>query len=273
MDERRAFLDEFIEHPDDDVPRLIYADWLDEQGDARGEFIRVQCELAQTDRLSPDFYELTDRSEKMLDEFGSEWATELKQNVRKVAFHRGFIDTITMIARLFVSEGEQLVNTIPIHWLRFTNIKGLGKKLAESPALRRLRYLDLSSLKIPIEDFTKLLQAPHLNNMLGINLSHLGLQLDKQMGQAISTMTAAPTLRELHLGSDLSGAGFDKALLAGDGFPVLRSLSLGTEFNNYAMAGLGKLYVPKLESLTLRGEMRVADAEGFINLPWISSRN
>jgi uncharacterized protein (TIGR02996 family) len=35
------------EFPDNDAPRLVYADWLDEQGDPRGEFIRVQCELAR----------------------------------------------------------------------------------------------------------------------------------------------------------------------------------------------------------------------------------
>lgn len=35
-----------IAHPDDDAPRLVMADWLDENGDgARAEFIRVQCEL------------------------------------------------------------------------------------------------------------------------------------------------------------------------------------------------------------------------------------
>lgn len=42
----RAFLDSIIAAPDDDAPRLIYADWLEERGDSeRAEFIRVQCEL------------------------------------------------------------------------------------------------------------------------------------------------------------------------------------------------------------------------------------
>lgn len=44
-----GFLADIIDHPDDDVPRLIYADWLEEQGEeVRAEFIRVQCELAKT---------------------------------------------------------------------------------------------------------------------------------------------------------------------------------------------------------------------------------
>ena len=41
-----GFLQRIRAYPDDDVPRLIYADWLDEQGDPRGEFIRVQVALA-----------------------------------------------------------------------------------------------------------------------------------------------------------------------------------------------------------------------------------
>src|SRR5437867_2252124 len=36
------------EEPWEDTPRLVYADWLDEQGDAaRAEFIRVQIEFAK----------------------------------------------------------------------------------------------------------------------------------------------------------------------------------------------------------------------------------
>ena len=29
--------------PDDDAPRRVYADWLLERGDPRGEFIQLQC--------------------------------------------------------------------------------------------------------------------------------------------------------------------------------------------------------------------------------------
>jgi uncharacterized protein (TIGR02996 family) len=50
-----ALLAAIVEAPDDDAPRLIYADWLDEHGDehdqAHAELIRVQIELA---RLPPD---------------------------------------------------------------------------------------------------------------------------------------------------------------------------------------------------------------------------
>ena len=43
-----------LEEPGDDALRLIYADWLEDHGDAaRGEFIRVQCELAKIGGLHP----------------------------------------------------------------------------------------------------------------------------------------------------------------------------------------------------------------------------
>lgn len=41
---------EICENPFDDAPRLIYADWLNEQGrNERSEFIRVQIKLERTD--------------------------------------------------------------------------------------------------------------------------------------------------------------------------------------------------------------------------------
>lgn len=43
-----ALLRTILARPDDDAPRLVYAEWLEEHGqEERGEFIRVQCELCR----------------------------------------------------------------------------------------------------------------------------------------------------------------------------------------------------------------------------------
>ena len=68
------FLTDIIEHPDDDTPRLIYADWLEEHGttDAereRGEFIRLQC---QTYRRGARRV-FTQREHDLLVAYGTEW--------------------------------------------------------------------------------------------------------------------------------------------------------------------------------------------------------
>ena len=50
MSDRESFLRAIIEAPDDDAPRLVFADWLDERGEGeRAEFIRVQIERAESD--------------------------------------------------------------------------------------------------------------------------------------------------------------------------------------------------------------------------------
>jgi uncharacterized protein (TIGR02996 family) len=41
------FLQAILDQPDDDTPRLIYADWLEERGQAQeSEFLRLECRLA-----------------------------------------------------------------------------------------------------------------------------------------------------------------------------------------------------------------------------------
>ena len=47
MNERDALLKAVCDHPDEDTPRLVFADWLHEHGEPdRAEFIRVQIEHA-----------------------------------------------------------------------------------------------------------------------------------------------------------------------------------------------------------------------------------
>jgi len=46
-----AFLAAITANPADDLPRLVYADWLDERDDPRGAFVRLHAELR---KLGPD---------------------------------------------------------------------------------------------------------------------------------------------------------------------------------------------------------------------------
>jgi uncharacterized protein (TIGR02996 family) len=45
MNQERAFLQALIADPDDVPSRLVYADWLEERGDARAEYLRLECQL------------------------------------------------------------------------------------------------------------------------------------------------------------------------------------------------------------------------------------
>jgi uncharacterized protein (TIGR02996 family) len=72
-----AFLQEAKAHPEDDAPRLVLADWLEDHGDPdRAAFIRIQCHLArgigppltQTART-----ELQDRADGLVARHGGSW--------------------------------------------------------------------------------------------------------------------------------------------------------------------------------------------------------
>lgn len=145
----------------------------------------MQCELAQTDPLLPDYFDLKERSEDLLDEHQSEWAQEVKQDVRKAAFNRGFIDTVTVRARAFAKEADSLFRATPVHWLRFNYLKGAGQQLAAMPELSQIRFLDLSRLKIPYWELVAILKSNHWSSLEALRLTDLEFSLDRGIGTAI----------------------------------------------------------------------------------------
>jgi uncharacterized protein (TIGR02996 family) len=43
--EDEAFIREIVDRPGDDLPRLVYADWLDERNDPRGAYLRAEMKM------------------------------------------------------------------------------------------------------------------------------------------------------------------------------------------------------------------------------------
>ena len=73
-----ALLRAVIDRPDDDLPRLAYADALDESGDtARAEFVRAQVELARRPDHDPARPALEDREHDLLAAHEADWLGEL----------------------------------------------------------------------------------------------------------------------------------------------------------------------------------------------------
>jgi uncharacterized protein (TIGR02996 family) len=101
-----AFLQAILETPVDDLPRLAYADWLEEQGDPRGEFIHVQCRLTRMDAEDDMRFELEEREDELLRRHQDEWLGELRPLLRYWTFDRGFLDTIQVPVAVYLAEGE-----------------------------------------------------------------------------------------------------------------------------------------------------------------------
>src|SRR5207248_2932002 len=88
-----AFLAEAKEHPDDDTPRLVLADWLEEHGDAddaaRAEFVRSQCERARLEFREPRAVELRQREDDLLRLHQHAWFGPLMDRAEWWNFTRG----------------------------------------------------------------------------------------------------------------------------------------------------------------------------------------
>lgn len=89
--EEAGLLRAILDDPADDVPRLIYADWLEDRGDPRGEFIRVQCELASLDGDDPRRQVLRERERGLLQENEAAWRSALPLGFFHGPFVRGFV--------------------------------------------------------------------------------------------------------------------------------------------------------------------------------------
>lgn len=142
-----AFLRDIAANPDDDATRLIYADWLDENGDpARAEFIRVQIGLASLPEEDDRRWPLLAREQVLLAAHEGEWRRPFEQffsqdppaatlwtRVRGLlrrpgrelpratgTFERGFLQSIDIGHVRLLSEAEQYARTHPLVSLQFS---------------------------------------------------------------------------------------------------------------------------------------------------------
>jgi uncharacterized protein (TIGR02996 family) len=76
--DERALLAAIVAAPDDDLPRLVYADWLEENGrPERAEFIRVQIELSRLGFSPIRHRTLTKRARQLVHLHDVNWKREL----------------------------------------------------------------------------------------------------------------------------------------------------------------------------------------------------
>jgi uncharacterized protein (TIGR02996 family) len=87
-----ALLHAAKEQPDDDTPRLVLADWLEEHGDDdRAAFIRVQLALAGDRPDNRQRRDLEKQQAALLDRNGDVWLGPIRRHARSWAWQRGLL--------------------------------------------------------------------------------------------------------------------------------------------------------------------------------------
>jgi uncharacterized protein (TIGR02996 family) len=74
---REALEEALVENPDDLAAHMAYADYLTEQGDPRGEYIRTQLALEDEGKALPERKQFQQRESDLLRQHGREWLGEL----------------------------------------------------------------------------------------------------------------------------------------------------------------------------------------------------
>ncbi len=154
MNDGELLLRAILETPAEDVSRLVYADWLQENGhEARAEFIRVQCELEHcpSTHTAETMYgihwaELCIREYRLLKSHGHDWlagigiktsqhdggvsegvnyeivtGAERGSGIR-CDFARGFVETITCDAAVWLAYADAILAAHPVERVTLTTV-------------------------------------------------------------------------------------------------------------------------------------------------------
>lgn len=249
--ENPDFIAAICEAPEDDAPRLIYADWLDEHGqEARAEFIRVQCALASLAENDPRRPMLEECEANHLTRYHSQWSECLKGLAGWTEFRRGFIETINIESRRFLQHAQQLFELAPIRHVRLLDVGSSLNALIECPLLTKIHSLTIYAQHRG-EDLPKALaSSPYLENLTSLNLGRN--RLGDRGAEIIATASHFKNLVQLDLRDNAIGDLGASALAESPHLKALKSLELGR--NEIGRRGLEELArSTSLHSLTQVG--------------------
>jgi uncharacterized protein (TIGR02996 family) len=179
--DRDALLAAICARPDEDTPRLAFADWCDEHGHPeRAEFIRLQFQTEQHAENTPERIDIDERAAALLGQNRAAWIArvpnwaldpEWPPEVRD--FRRGFLHQIAAKAEDLLAHSDDLFTAAPVRKAEVRVIRDGGLALASSPALARLSEVELSFAETPI-DVPAFLNSPYLSALAGLGLKLVG---------------------------------------------------------------------------------------------------
>jgi uncharacterized protein (TIGR02996 family) len=205
-----AFLRTCLDHPDDDTPRLIYADWLEDHDEqARAELIRVQCELEKLTDEDPRGVVLGEREAELLTAHAHSWRAGLPVWVRRpgrsrqgtlvrnqgrAQFRRGLFH-FRLSASEFLRQGKTLRRKVPFDSLCLHKAAGHIHDLLASGLLEGLRHLDIGyNHRMSDDEAIELANSGQLVSLRSLNVANLQFGPD-----AWQALVSSPHLANLTL--------------------------------------------------------------------------
>jgi uncharacterized protein (TIGR02996 family) len=249
-----AFLADICANPDDDTPRLVFADWLEDDGQSeRAAFIRDQL---AAHKLPPgeERWLIERRTAELGQRRLRDWFGSL--GGAKCRFERGFPSRLTASPAWFLKNGEPpllplrevVVHTSPYAEWQITPAVMDG--LRGSRWASRLTHLMLQSPGIGRDALAAFLHESTLPALEGLALHDFALEAE--LLRWISRAENIPRLADLELAfNEIDDEGWGHLLTL---LPRLRTFSASRILRTpLALAGLAECDLSRLRSLTLIG--------------------
>lgn len=238
MSDGDALLAAIAAHPDDDTPRLVYADWLDEHNEPiRAEFIRVQvavCRLeARPASEQREHVHLWRRQQDLLDNHRRDLLGPIADQLGPfdALFDRGFVRELNLDAPVFLAHAAEVAALRPVPRVRASTFGSpplyalLWNEHAACIETLTVRATEGDSPDFVGPDgFAELGNAPHFERLEELDVS--GQYLGDAGLIALAHGTGLPRLTELYLeANEITDAGL-AALVASPKWAQLRRLNL-----------------------------------------------
>jgi uncharacterized protein (TIGR02996 family) len=236
MNDEEALFQAILDAPEDDAPRLVYADWIEERGQPeRAEFIRVQIELARLPAGSSTTTRLKVRERQLLEEHKEAWVEPLMPlaftgcSDDPCEFSRGFVEIMQLCGEDFVEQAPELFARTPLRVGIFPDEEEYDA-LAGCKYLTRFRELDFTCSGLS-EHFgpSVLLLSRYLSGVEVLRLCGHddNCHLDLPGLDALVRAKHLGKLRELDLSHNWFGDEGVEAFARADNLPSLAALALG----------------------------------------------
>lgn len=204
MTDEEALRAAVLAHPDDDTPRLVYADWCDDAGDPdRAAFIRAQVDAARAEPWSPAARAAEVRANELLTAHVEAWTMHVGDAVEWCGFTRGFIEQVGVHATRFASGLDVACRSEPIR---------------EVQPIRGRVHVEDAPLDIVLE-------CPHLARLTRLDLRHATLTSSYEFDQLAGCEKLAG-LTDLSLASLRVPPEWLVRFLAGGALPALTALDV-----------------------------------------------
>ncbi len=195
MSDEAALLRAICADPDEDTPRLAFADYLDENGNAdRAAFIRGQVELATLADDSLHRREVAFRCRQLLDANEDEWLDPREAFERDWGWSRGFVETFSTTPGDLSYAHDGLFHKYPFRRLWLWELEGNVDGVSLIPDDNRLTALDLIGNNLNVSQLKKFARMTHLPH-----LRELGLMFNDLRDTAVEVLCGESFFQHLKL--------------------------------------------------------------------------